>query len=82
MLKTPPALVVVLFLVVLPSIYTWYNVAGFWNPYDNTGALRVCVVNEDSGASSELTGQLDVGDQVIEGLKENDQLDWQFVSRD
>lgn len=82
LLKTPPALVVVLFLVVLPSIYTWYNVAGFWNPYDNTGALRVCVVNEDSGASSELTGQLDVGDQVIEGLKENDQLDWQFVSRD
>ena len=82
LLKTPPALVVVLFLVVLPSIYTWYNVAGFWNPYDNTGALRVCVVNEDSGASSELMGQLDVGDQVIKGLKENDQLDWQFVSRD
>lgn len=82
LLKTPPALVVVLFLVVLPSVYTWYNVAGFWNPYDNTGSLRVCVVNEDSGASSELTGQLDVGDQVVEGLKENDQLDWQFVSRD
>lgn len=82
LLKTPPALVVVLFLVVLPSIYTWYNVAGFWNPYDNTGALRVCVVNEDSGASSELTGWLDVGDQVVDGLKENDQLDWQFVDRD
>lgn len=82
LLKTPPALVVVLFLVVLPSIYTWYNVAGFWNPYDNTGALRVCVVNEDSGARSELTGWLDVGDQVVDGLKENDQLDWQFVNRD
>lgn len=82
LLKTPPALVVVLFLVVLPSIYTWYNVAGFWDPYGNTGALRVCVVNEDTGGSSELTGQLDVGDQVVDGLKENDQLDWQFVSRD
>ncbi len=82
LLKTPPALVVVLFLVVLPSIYTWYNVAGFWDPYGNTGSLRVCVVNEDTGGSSELTGQLDVGDQVVDGLKENDQLDWQFVNRD
>lgn len=82
LLKVPPALIVVLFLVVLPSIYTWYNVAGFWDPYGNTGALRVCVVNEDAGGSSDLTGQLDVGDQVVEGLKENDQLDWQFVDRD
>ena len=82
LLKVPPALIVVLFLVVLPSIYTWYNVAGFWNPYDNTGELRVCVVNEDVGGSSALTGELDVGDRVIDGLKENDQLDWQFVDRD
>ncbi|WP_251198315.1 YhgE/Pip domain-containing protein [Anaerotardibacter muris] len=82
LLKVPPALVVVLFLIVLPSIYTWYNVAGFWDPYGNTGALRVCVVNEDAGGSSEITGHLDVGDQVVDGLKENDQLDWQFVGRD
>ena len=32
LLKVPPALMVILFLIVLPSIYTWYNVAGFWNP--------------------------------------------------
>ena len=34
----------VLALLVLPSVYTWYNVVGFWDPYNNTGALRVCVV--------------------------------------
>ena len=53
---------VVIALLVLPSVYTWYNVVGFWNPYDNTGNLRVCVVNEDAGASSELTGELHVGE--------------------
>ena len=26
------ALVVVIALLVLPSVYTWYNVVGFWNP--------------------------------------------------
>lgn len=82
LLKVPPALVVVLFLLVLPSVYTWYNVAGFWDPYGNTSALRVCVVNEDRGAESDLTGPIDVGQKVVDALKENDQLDWVFVDRD
>ena len=28
-----------------------------------------------------LTGEIDVGSQVVKGLEENDQLDWQFVNR-
>lgn len=79
LLKTPSALVVVLALLVLPSAYTWYNVAGFWNPYDNTGNLRVCVVNQDAGGETELTGQLNVGEMIEEELRENDQLSWQFT---
>ncbi|MDO4442379.1 MAG: YhgE/Pip domain-containing protein [Slackia sp.] len=80
--KVPPAWLVVLFLVVLPSLYTWFNVAGFWNPYENTGAMRVCVVNEDAGASDEMLGDIKLGDQVVDELKGNDQLGWQFMSRD
>lgn len=82
LLKVPPALVVVLALLILPSVYTWYNVIGFWNPYDNTGNLRVCVVNEDAGGESELTGELHVGDMIVKKLGENDQLDWTFTDRD
>lgn len=80
--KVPPAWLVVLFLVVLPSLYTWFNVMGFWNPYENTGNLRVCVVNEDAGTSDEMLGDIDLGEQVIDELKANDQLGWQFVGRD
>lgn len=80
--KAPAALVVVGALVVLPSLYTWFNVIGFWNPYENTGNLRVCVVNEDAGASDDLMGELRVGDQIVESLKENDGLGWEFVDRD
>ncbi|WP_172136028.1 YhgE/Pip domain-containing protein [Adlercreutzia sp. ZJ473] len=82
LVKAPAALVVVMALLVLPSVYTWYNVVGFWNPYDNTSQLRVDVVNEDAGGSSELTGQVRVGDMIVEKLRENDQLDWAFVDRD
>lgn len=80
--KAPAALVVVVALLVLPSVYTWYNVLGFWNPYDNTANLRVDVVNLDEGGSSDLTGELHVGDMIVGELKENDQLDWRFTDYD
>ncbi len=82
LLKVPPALVVVVALLVLPSVYTWYNVVGFWDPYANTGNLRVCVVNEDAGASSELTGEVRAGDMIVAELRENHQLDWVFADRE
>lgn len=82
LLKTPPALVVYLALLILPSVYTWYNVVGFWNPYENTGNLHVCVVNQDQGGSSELTGTLNVGDRIVDQLHENKQLDWTFMGYD
>ena len=81
-LKAPASIVVVLALIVLPSLYTWFNVVGFWNPYGNTGNLRVCVVNEDAGSSSDLTGAINLGDMVVEQLHDDDQLGWDFVDYD
>ena len=76
LLKAPAALVVVGALMVLPSLYTWYNVLAFWNPYEATGNLSVSVVNQDAGAETELTGQLNVGDTVTEALLENEKLNF------
>ena len=72
----PAALIVAIALIVLPSLYTWYNVLAFWDPYNSTGNLSVCVVNQDAGTSTEMTGELDIGDMMIEQLQENDQLNW------
>ena len=80
--KVPQAWLVILFLIVLPSLYTWFNVLGFWDPYENTGNLRVCVVNEDAGAHDDTLGDLQLGDDVVAQLEENDQLGWAFVTRE
>ena len=80
--KVPPAWLVAVFLIVLPSIYTWFNVIGFWNPYENTGNMRVCVVNEDKSVEDETLGHLDLGAQIIGELENNDQLGWSFVDRE
>lgn len=82
LVRVPQAMVVVLALLILPSLYTWYNVLGFWNPYENTGDLRVAVVNQDLGSSSDLTGPVDVGQMIVDELQEDHQLDWQFLSYD
>ena len=78
--KAPAALVVVIALLFLPSVYTWYNVVGFWDPYGNTGNVKVAVVNEDEGTSSELTGDINVGNSVVKALEENKKLDWTIVT--
>ena len=41
------ALVVCVGLVVIPSLYAWFNIAGSWDPYGNTKGLRVAVANDD-----------------------------------
>ena len=74
------ALVVAVGLVIVPSLYAWFNIAAEWDPYANTGGVRVAVANADAGLESELLPQrLNLGEQVVSALRANDQLDWVFV---
>ena len=43
------AAIVVVGLVLVPPLYAWFTTAGFWDPYDNTGNIKVAVANEDEG---------------------------------
>lgn len=75
----PRSLIIIFGILVTPALYTWLNILAFWNPYTATENLPIAVVNNDVGAASELTGQLNVGDLVVERLSENKQLGWQFT---
>ena len=82
LVKAPAALIVVVALIALPSLYTWVNVYGFWNPYNNTENMRICFVTEDKGGTNELTGEMNLGNMIDETLRDNHQLGWAFMSRD
>lgn len=71
--------VILIGLCITPSLYAWFNIAAFWDPYGNTEHIKVAVVNHDQGAASEATGDIDVGGQVVAQLKENHRLGWQFL---
>lgn len=79
LLKNPIALVIVVGVCILPALYSWYTIAAFWDPYQNTASIKIAVANEDEGADAPVAGHLDVGAQVVANLKENHELDWQFM---
>lgn len=63
----------------IPSIYAWFNIVASWDPYANTEGILVGVANNDKGA--ELNGKaVNIGKEVMEGLKENKDLGWRFTS--
>ena len=70
--------IVIIGLILLPSMYAWPNILSAWDPYGHTNNIKVAVVTEDNGA--EVSGQkVNLGENLVEGLKNNKNLDWQFV---
>lgn len=80
--KNPIALIIVAGLCILPSLYSWYTIAAFWDPYQNTNAITIAVANDDEGTTTQLTGPLNVGAEVVDSLKENHSLDWRFMDEE
>ena len=79
LLVNPVALVVTLGVCIIPSLYAWYNIVANWDPYGNTQGIKIAIANNDRGTQNDLVGELNAGDQVVDQLKENDQLGWTFV---
>ena len=80
-IKNPAALIVIAAVTFLPSLYAWLNIAASWDPYENTQGVSVAVVSLDEGATIQ-NKEIDVGDNVIVSLAQNEDLGWQFVSKD
>lgn len=79
LLRNPVAMVITIGVCIIPSLYAWYNIEANWDPYGNTTGVRIAVANEDRGVETELTGELNAGEQTVEKLRENDALGWEFT---
>ena len=76
------ALIVILGLTVVPALYAWFNIAASWDPYSNTGGIRVAVANADEGYESSIVPvKINMGDTVISSLRANEQMDWVFTDK-
>lgn len=66
-------------MMIIPFLYSVFFLKSVWDPYGNTGHLPVAVVNKDQSVKFQ-SKNFAVGDQLVDQLKENDDLDWHFVS--
>ena len=76
--RNPISAFLIIALMILPSLYAWFNIKALWDPYGNTSELPIAVYSADKGA--EFQGkELSIGNEVIDSLHENKQLGWHFL---
>lgn len=75
--------VIVFGLVIIPLLFTGFNVLASWDPFSNTDRLKIAVASNDEGHESDLASlRLNLGDEVLSQLSRNEQVDWVLTTSD
>ncbi|MFS7201141.1 YhgE/Pip family protein [Carnobacterium divergens] len=76
--KNPFAFLLIVAMIIIPSLYAWFNIAALWDPYSNTSELKIAIYSADKTASIKDT-KINIGDKLIASLHDNHNLGWEFV---
>ena len=79
LVKQPFALVIIIGLCVIPSLYAWFNIFANWDPYANTGGIPVVVVSLDKDYTRKDGSVVNMGESVLENLHSNTSVKWIFL---
>ena len=73
------ALVMIMVIIIIPSLYSLINIDASWDPYSNTKGIKIVVINDDKGTV--FKGQdINIGNELVDKLKDNDKLGWVFLN--
>lgn len=72
------ALAIAIGLCIIPSLYAWFNIYSNQDPYANTSSIKIAVFSEDKGYSINDDEHVNMGEKIVEQLKDNKSLGWQF----
>ena len=75
------AMIIAIIIILIPSLYSLTNIKASWDPYANTGGIKIAVVNNDAGTIYK-DQDLNLGEELVEKLKDNHKMNWIFVSED
>lgn len=79
LVKQPFALVIIIGMCVIPSLYAWFNIFANWDPYANTGGIPVAVVSLDKDYTRKDGSVVNMGESVLESLHSNTSVKWIFL---
>ena len=72
-------LVILISIILVPAFYGFTYLKSYWNNQESINQVPIAVVNEDTPYTKD--GKIfDVGNTVVDNLKTNTTLDWNFVN--
>lgn len=72
------ALVIAVGLCALPALYAWFNIYANWDPYANTGNIRIAVASLDEGCDDMSGAHVNMGDNIVDELGRKTNIGWVF----
>lgn len=79
--RNPVAMIILIGIIFIPSLYAWFNIAANWDPYSNTKNLKIAVGNSDTGTVVDGVS-INIGEKIVDALKDNDGFNWVFITED
>ncbi|HAX72259.1 MAG TPA: hypothetical protein DCY20_01910 [Firmicutes bacterium] len=78
LVKNKVLFISVIVIACIPTLYSAVFLGSIWDPYSKTEYLRIAVVNEDVKTQFQ-NKTLEIGNELIDNLKENNSFKWEFV---
>lgn len=66
-------------IIIVPLLYSLLYLAAFWDPYSKLKEMPVAVVNLDKGSTKD-SKEVNYGKDIVDGLKDNQDLGFKFIS--
>ncbi|MCQ2545799.1 MAG: YhgE/Pip domain-containing protein, partial [Clostridia bacterium] len=68
---------IILGLVCVPSLYSWFNLAASWDPYGRTDQIKIALASDDEGYDGDaFPVSVNLGDNLVADIAVNKQYDW------
>lgn len=73
------AIVIAVAVLIIPALYAWVNIYANWNPYANTGNVKIALATRDVGYTTEDGTLVNKGQEIIEEIAQSTSIDWVIV---
>lgn len=70
------SLVIALSVLLIPALYAWVNIYANWDPYGNTGNVKIALASCDLGYIDEDGEYINAGQEIIADICKSEAIDW------
>ncbi len=73
------AVTILLAMFVLPALYAWVNIYANWDPYANTGNIKIALASADLGYTTPEGEYVNMGQKIVDEIASSTAIAWTVV---